>query len=76
MPHGWTCSRGGDERKSGSEEAKDFLESGSTPLIHAIMNIIRCPWCCTDPLYVQYHDSEWGRPVHDDAKLFEFLTLE
>ncbi len=40
------------------------------------MTIIRCPWCGTDPLYVAYHDEEWGRPVHDDRVLFEFLTLE
>jgi DNA-3-methyladenine glycosylase I len=37
---------------------------------------VRCPWCGTDPLYVRYHDEEWGVPVHDDAKLFEFLVLE
>ncbi len=37
---------------------------------------IRCPWCGTDPLYVKYHDEEWGVPVHDDAKHFEFLVLE
>jgi DNA-3-methyladenine glycosylase I len=35
----------------------------------------RCPWAKTD-LYVQYHDSEWGAPVHDDRLLFEFLILE
>jgi DNA-3-methyladenine glycosylase I len=37
---------------------------------------VRCPWPGTDPLYVRYHDEEWGVPVHDDRKLFEFLTLE
>lgn len=36
----------------------------------------RCAWCGTDPLYVRYHDEEWGRPVHDDRQLFEMLTLE
>lgn len=36
----------------------------------------RCAWCGTDPLYVAYHDSEWGVPVHDDRLLFEFLILE
>ncbi len=36
----------------------------------------RCSWCGTDPLYVQYHDEEWGVPVRDDEKLFEFLILE
>ncbi len=39
-------------------------------------NLIRCPWCGTDPLYVEYHDTEWGIPVHDDRTLFEFLILE
>lgn len=36
----------------------------------------RCPWCLSTPLYRQYHDEEWGRPVTDDATLFEFLILE
>jgi DNA-3-methyladenine glycosylase I len=36
----------------------------------------RCPWCGDDPLYVKYHDEEWGVPVHDDRTHFEFLVLE
>jgi DNA-3-methyladenine glycosylase I len=36
----------------------------------------RCPWCGDDPLYVAYHDEEWGVPQHDDRVLFEFLILE
>ena len=36
----------------------------------------RCAWSGTDPLYVTYHDEEWGVPVHDDRVLFEFLILE
>ena len=36
----------------------------------------RCAWAGTDPLYVAYHDTEWGVPVHDDPVLFEFLVLE
>ncbi len=36
----------------------------------------RCRWCGDDPIYVRYHDEEWGRPVHDDRKLFEMLILE
>jgi DNA-3-methyladenine glycosylase I len=36
----------------------------------------RCAWCGDDPLYVTYHDTEWGVPVRDDAVLFEFLLLE
>ncbi|MGE8423853.1 MAG: DNA-3-methyladenine glycosylase I, partial [Sphingobacterium siyangense] len=38
--------------------------------------IIRCQWCGSDPQYVDYHDKEWGRQVHDDKTLFEFLILE
>ncbi|MGB1580316.1 MAG: DNA-3-methyladenine glycosylase I, partial [Nevskiales bacterium] len=36
----------------------------------------RCDWCGDDPLYIAYHDHEWGRPQHDDQKLFEMLILE
>ncbi len=38
--------------------------------------IKRCSWCGTDPLYMKYHDEEWGKEVHDDKTLFEFLVLE
>jgi DNA-3-methyladenine glycosylase I len=37
---------------------------------------IRCPWVTDIPIYLDYHDNEWGRPVHDDNKLFEMLILE
>ena len=37
---------------------------------------IRCPWAGSNPLYLAYHDDEWGVPVHDDRTLFEFLILE
>ena len=40
------------------------------------MKKTRCTWCGDDPLYMAYHDSEWGKPVYDDATLFEFLILE
>jgi DNA-3-methyladenine glycosylase I len=36
----------------------------------------RCAWAGDDPLYVAYHDREWGVPLHDDHRLFELLTLE
>ncbi len=39
-----------------------------------MMETKRCRWCGDDPLYVKYHDEEWGRPVTDDKTLFEFLT--
>jgi DNA-3-methyladenine glycosylase I len=37
---------------------------------------IRCPWVNDDPLMMEYHDKEWGVPIHDDSLLFEFLVLE
>ncbi len=40
------------------------------------MNETRCEWCLGDPLYEAYHDEEWGVPLFDDQKLFEFLLLE
>ncbi len=39
-------------------------------------NKIRCAWCNSSELYQKYHDEEWGVPVYDDQKLFEFLILE
>jgi DNA-3-methyladenine glycosylase I len=38
--------------------------------------LARCPWAGTDPVYLDYHDNEWGIPVHDDKTLFEMLILE
>lgn len=38
--------------------------------------IKRCGWCSDDPLYIAYHDEEWGKPEYDEAKLFEMLCLE
>jgi DNA-3-methyladenine glycosylase I len=40
------------------------------------MEPTRCEWCGQDPLYLAYHDREWGVPVHDDRRLFEMLVLE
>jgi DNA-3-methyladenine glycosylase I len=39
-------------------------------------NVKRCSWPGTDPLYIKYHDEEWGKVTHNDKKLFEFLILE
>ncbi len=36
----------------------------------------RCEWCLSDPIYVRYHDKEWGIPLHNDRRLFEMLILE
>ena len=40
------------------------------------MNKKRCGWAGKDPLYIEYHDTEWGVPLYDDDRLFEFLILE
>lgn len=40
------------------------------------MNKTRCKWVNTDPIYIQYHDNEWGKPIYDSRLLFEFLILE
>lgn len=42
----------------------------------AIKEKIRCPWCLKFDQYIEYHDNEWGKPVHDDRTHFEFLILE
>ncbi len=42
----------------------------ASPAVH------RCPWPGTDPLYIRYHDEEWGKETHEDGVLFEFLILE
>lgn len=46
------------------------------PGLRRIDGVARCWWATSDPLYVAYHDEEWGRPVRDDARLFEKLVLE
>lgn len=40
------------------------------------MERIRCQWCLGDDCYIRYHDKEWGKPLHDNRKLFELLILE
>jgi DNA-3-methyladenine glycosylase I len=46
------------------------------PKLQTRNKITRCPWVSSDPIYIEYHDKEWGKPVHDDRLLFEFLILE
>ncbi len=40
------------------------------------MEVTRCPWCGDDPIYIEYHDKEWGVPVHQERRHFEFILLE
>ena len=41
-----------------------------------LKSIFRCPWCLSSELMIKYHDEEWGVPLHDDRKLFEFMVLD
>lgn len=53
-----------------------FYQIPDTNFNLKIMNKKRCTWSGEDPLYVKYHDTEWGVPIYDDNKIFEFLILE
>jgi DNA-3-methyladenine glycosylase I len=55
--------------------ARDPVERRRAAALHADGKR-RCAWCGTDPLYVAYHDQEWGVAVHDEGRLFEMLCLE
>src|SRR5262249_45952930 len=62
----------------GRGPVRGLLEEGTDPGSRGAMrqrDKARCPWAKTE-IYVQYHDAEWGVPVHDDRRLFEFLVLE
>jgi DNA-3-methyladenine glycosylase I len=50
--------------------------SGNSTHAPSAKTVRRCPWAGVDPLYVAYHDDEWGVPVHDDRHFFEMLILE
>lgn len=53
------------------------MTPATTPgLVTDATGVRRCAWCVSDPLYVRYHDEEWGRPVRDDHRLYEKLVLE
>ena len=50
--------------------------TGTKPSLQRTDGVTRCWWATSNPLYVAYHDEEWGQPVRDDARLFEKLVLE
>lgn len=60
------------ERIQPDEEKKQKMEQGRT----RETGLIRCPWCLSSERMTRYHDEEWGVPLHDDQKQFEFLTME
>lgn len=59
---------GGNESQIVSAKRNRYLKTSSPKT--------RCQWCAFDPIYIHYHDKEWGVPVHNDRRLFEMLTLE
>ena len=59
----------------GKPICKKSISNNSTN-IFTMKNKKRCEWCGDNPLYITYHDEEWGEPVHDDRALFEMLLLE
>ena len=67
----WACRRlhGGPR-----ETVKSHAMTVRTPSLNRLKS--RCAWCGVEPLYVAYHDREWGVPLHDERSLFEFLILE
>jgi DNA-3-methyladenine glycosylase I len=68
-------------RQAGARRARRDVRkkgAGRAPALpaHEPGGRTRCPWCGEDPLYVGYHDTEWGVPVHEDRRHFEFLVLD
>ncbi len=55
---------------------QDSSEPTPSGLFEHVDGRLRCWWCASTPEYMAYHDDEWGRPVHDDRKLFEKVSLE
>jgi DNA-3-methyladenine glycosylase I len=52
------------------------MEMSPTTLNEGANNLVRCSWATSAPEYLSYHDEEWGQPVHDEAALYERMTLE
>jgi len=64
------------KRQRPSESPEDTLDQKNGAVAEHAGQPARCEWAGTDPVYVSYHDLEWGIPVHNDRKLFEMLILE
>lgn len=59
-----------------AEKTRAKKPAEPSPLLPAVAEPERCPWCMSTPLYQRYHDEEWGVPQYDDRVLFEYLILE
>ena len=57
-------------------KAKRWSRSKPSPSRNNMAQPTRCGWAGPEPIYLDYHDHEWGRPTHDDRALFELLSLE
>lgn len=53
-----------------------YRSTGAKSITISMTKVNRCPWCEGDELYTRYHDTEWGKPNHDDRVHFEFIVLE
>ncbi len=63
-------------RVAGSNPVSRFFSESSSFMKNNLSEKKRCGWCKNDPLYIEYHDLEWGVPLREDQKLFEMLILE
>ena len=68
MPPSLAAGRGFPDNSDGPADCREEALSNDP--------IVRCGWAGSDPLYVAYHDQEWGVPLHDERALFEMLILE
>jgi DNA-3-methyladenine glycosylase I len=73
--HKLVLARRAGTRTAGIPRGQNEWEAGPDAS-YAVRVKARCAWCLSDPLYIRYHDEEWGVPVHDDTRLFEMLILE
>lgn len=74
-----TTNPSGERARTGEPHTSTSDPTSSSPngdLLLGADGRVRCAWCGDDPLYVAYHDSEWGRPLHDERALFELVCLE
>ena len=70
------AQRGDQSRTQNGAQSHDGADLDAPEVVVGTDGLPRCWWCGHDAEYVAYHDREWGRPVHDDQRLFEKLVLE
>jgi DNA-3-methyladenine glycosylase I len=73
--HRKTCG-GGEQQYTVGDQSTEDRGTDRAQAMGGTRPVTRCAWSSSDPLMIAYHDTEWGVPVHDDRKLFEFLVLD